>query len=87
MSITENTVLVKNPEISTRKYLKSTIIEPGITLNEAASSFFDLVDGNLSLGDICREMQTVYDADFEELFTDTSELAVALLEQNVLLTK
>lgn len=87
MSLNENTVLTVNSEVSTRKYLKSTIIEPGITLNEAASSFFDLVDGIRSLGDICREMQNTYDADYEVLLTDTSELAEALIEQNVLLTK
>lgn len=87
MALNESVVLTKNPKISTRKYLKSTIIEPGITLNEAASSFFDLIDGTRSLGEICREMQTEFDAEYETLLEDTAELAEALLAQNVLLSK
>lgn len=87
MVLNENTVLIKNPQNSTRKYLKSTIIEPGITLNEAASSFFDHIDGNRTLSAICREMEAEYDADYETLLKDITELAESLVEQNVLIIK
>ncbi|MFD1888417.1 PqqD family protein [Paenibacillus wenxiniae] len=87
MSLNETTVLEVNPEVSTRKYLKSTIIEPGITLNEVATSLFEKINGEKTLSEICKDMMGEYEVDYDLLLEDCTELVQGLVKQNVIILK
>ena len=84
----ETTVLEKNPEMTSRKYLKSIIIDPaGITLNELASEIYNSVDGTTSVGEICSKIAKEYDVDENECKQDTYDLLNELLELKALTIK
>ncbi|HGE7613864.1 PqqD family protein [Bacillus thuringiensis] len=85
--LNENTVLIKNPEKSSRKYLKSTIIEPDITLNEVASDIYDLIDDNKDINEICKEFMNIYDVDYDTCYKDLTALIDQLIEQDIIRSK
>ncbi|ADO54223.1 MULTISPECIES: PqqD family protein [Paenibacillus] len=87
MNFNENTILRKNPDISTRNYLKSTIIEPGITLNEVATNLFERIDGIRTLAEICKDMVKEYEVDYQTILGDSVELVQGLIEKNIILVE
>ncbi|WP_206923011.1 PqqD family protein [Alicyclobacillus suci] len=84
--ISESTVFAHQEGIQTRKYLKSIIIEPGITLNETAAFVFERMDGHRTLGDICNEMVSTYDVDYNTALNDVVSVSAYLIEKNAILT-
>ncbi|MBU2659401.1 PqqD family protein [Bacillus cabrialesii] len=85
--INESTVLSKNPEMPSRKYLKSIIIEPGITLNEMASDIYNHIDGKMSIHDICSKIVNEYDVDYQTCLEDCMELFEMLIEHEAIKVK
>lgn len=82
--LNEETILVKNDAKPSRKYLKSTIIEPDITLNEMASDFYELINGENSIKKICLEILNDYDVEYETCLDDAIELFEMLMDYEVL---
>ncbi|AKE25831.1 D-Aspartate ligase [Bacillus sp. LM 4-2] len=85
--INESTVLSKNPEMPSRKYLKSIIIEPGITLNEMASDIYNHIDGKVSIHDICSKIVNEYDVDYQTCLEDCMELFELLIDHEAIKVK
>ncbi|MBB5356413.1 hypothetical protein HNR43_002397 [Anoxybacillus mongoliensis] len=85
--ITENTILIKDQSKSSRKYLKSTIIEPDITLNEIASDIYNYIDGKNNVKDICNLLIKEYNIDYETCLKDTLELIQQLIDYKIIYVK
>jgi hypothetical protein len=79
------TVLRRDPRRVVRKYLKGTIIEPGLTLNQMATVIFELIDGARSIGDIADVIVDGYEVDRATVVSDVIALATQLVLDGALL--
>lgn len=86
MKIAEDAIVQRHPQLKMRKYLKGTIIEPGLALNEVATYILDRIDGQRTIADICHELVKNYDIDYEKCLQDTIELIEQMLAQDLLQT-
>lgn len=82
--ITKDSIPSVHPECIWRKYLKGVVIEPGLALNETGALFFENCDGEKSIDQICRIIQTEYTVSYEECLQDLIEMCEDLEEQEIL---
>ncbi|REJ07943.1 PqqD family protein [Halobacillus trueperi] len=86
--IEKTLILEKNNEQKSRKYLKSTIIEPaGITLNELASDVYNNIDGKNTLEEICQRITSEYNVEMDECINDVTGLVKELIELEAIKVK
>lgn len=83
MDISPDRIIQLNRSITWRKYLKGVVVEPGIALNESATEVFLLIDGKRSIGEITRELCSVFDIDYETCLADTVALVADLADQGI----
>jgi hypothetical protein len=83
VDISAERIIQLNPSITWRKYLKGVVVEPGIALNESATEVFLRIDGKRSVGDITRELTSVFEIDHETCLADTVALIADLADQGI----
>lgn len=83
----EDNIFVKNNEMTSRKYLKGTIIEPDITLNEVASVFYENVNGKTNFEGHIELLMNEFDVDYETCKSDLLKISEELLDKQVIMVK
>lgn len=87
ITMENNTILAKNPDNVTRKYLKGIIIEPGMSLNQVAADFYERIDGQREFISIVTEIAEEYDTDVQTCIEDLQALSKQLIEKEVVYVK
>lgn len=87
MEIELGSVLERDPSRPARAYLKGTIIEPGLALNEVATSIYGLLDGQRSLADIVDAIVAEYDVDEQTCRNDVLTVARELIDEGAVVVK
>lgn len=79
----KDTVLKKNRNNVERKYLKGIIIEPGLSLNQVASDFYEKINGELTFLSIATQISKDYDVSIDDCINDLETLTTQLLEKEL----
>lgn len=79
----KDTVLKKNPNNVERKYLKGIIVEPGLSLNQVASDFYEKINGELTFLSIATQISKEYDVSINDCINDLETLTTQLLEKEL----
>ena len=81
--IAPTTVLAPSSGHEVRPYLKGTMIDSELALNEVASRVFSLIDGRREVAEIAAMVQAEYDVDLKTCLADVTQLAQDLVDEDL----